>query len=136
MSKLQLINTLFTQARLNRDEVRKSCLSTMKGEIENALKTEGADEDQIIVNYCLKSKKNLLEYKPAGYEIELSIIEQFLPRQLTGEEIQQEIHYILNPDPKEKTKANFGYFMGLCSKELKGRADVNIIKSLLNQALS
>ena len=66
---------------------------------------------------------------------ELEVLSQYLPEELSDEKIKQAIVNII-----EKTGASnmqdFGKVMGHVMKELKGRADGNKVKKILEQELS
>jgi Glu-tRNA(Gln) amidotransferase subunit E-like FAD-binding protein len=136
MEMLNLLNRLYLEARKNGNSVGKSCLGTMKGEVENALKSSNETPTVLIQKYCLKSKKNLLEFKPEGYEAELEILNNFLPSQLEDNQVRCIISQFLSDENKEAVKSNFGFVMGKLSKELKGKVDPSKLKSLIEEKLA
>ncbi len=147
MNRKELLDKLYLQARKNGNKVAISCLSTMKGEIENQIKNKLGNfdflnctkdelevylEQLIVINndliekYAIKSKKSLIEFKPKNYEEELVILEQFLPLQLSKEEILNKIKLII----MQNNDINENKLMGLCMRELKG-VEPNLVKQLI-----
>ena len=63
---------------------------------------------------------------------ELSLIEAYLPQQLDSKQIKSEIDRIL----KDKTGLNFGQAMGMVMKELKGKADGNLVNQAVKTYLA
>ncbi len=68
-------------------------------------------------------------------ELELKIIEEYLPKQLTQEEILEEIKKIAN-EVGAKGKEDFPKVMPVAAKSLKGKADGKVIRELLEKYLS
>lgn len=68
-------------------------------------------------------------------ENELKIILEYLPKQLSDEEIESEIKKIIE-DVGAKGKEDFGKVMPIAVKNLKGRADGNKIRTIVEKLLS
>ena len=90
------INTDYITAFKAGDTVKKNVLSVLKGEIQTLEKNMGvaslSDEDVIkILNKSVKSLKETLAYFPDNEvtQFELAVIESYLPKQLTTEEIRE-----------------------------------------------
>jgi uncharacterized protein len=66
---------------------------------------------------------------------ELAIIEKFLPKQLSEEEITVAVKQII-ADTGASTAADLGKVMGVASKQLAGKADGKIISGIVKQLLS
>jgi uncharacterized protein YqeY len=66
---------------------------------------------------------------------ELAIIERFLPKQMTAEEIQAEVKAIIE-QVGAKSPADMGKVMGVASKQLAGKADGKIISETVKQLLA
>ncbi|MDP3580732.1 MAG: GatB/YqeY domain-containing protein, partial [Ignavibacteria bacterium] len=87
-------------------------------------------------------KESIEQYKNAGRtdlsdkeEVELKIIEEYLPKQLTVEEILTEVKKIAD-EVGAKTKEDFPKVMPLAAKNLKGKADGKVIREILEKLLS
>ena len=65
---------------------------------------------------------------------ELAIIEQFLPAQMSEEEIKQALQQIINT-VGASAMADLGKVMGIASKELAGKADGKLIATLVKELL-
>jgi len=65
---------------------------------------------------------------------ELAIIEQFLPAQMSEEEIKQALQQIINT-VGASSMADLGKVMGIASKELAGKADGKLIAALVKELL-
>lgn len=126
---LEKINSLYLEARKNKDAIGMACIGTLKGEVENAIKSPNVNIEDAVLKYCIKAKKNLLEFKPTNWEAELSILEQyFLPKQLDDAEISTIISNIIN----ENVGLHEGKLMGLCMKSLKG-VDPSKVKTMISE---
>lgn len=106
-------------------------------------KLEDADILQVLQKEAKKRREASEEFKKgnrlelAQKELdELKIIEEYLPKQLSKEEIEVEIKKILSEIP-EAERVNMGKVMGKVMPAFKGRADgglVNaVVKGLLGQ---
>ena len=65
---------------------------------------------------------------------ELAIIEQFLPAQMSEEEIKQALQLVI-AKVGASSMADLGKVMGIASKELAGKADGKLIASLVKELL-
>lgn len=66
---------------------------------------------------------------------ELAILEKFLPKQMSADEIQAEIKAIID-QVGAKTPADMGKVMGIASKQLAGKADGKLISETVKQLLA
>jgi hypothetical protein len=66
---------------------------------------------------------------------ELAIIEKFLPKQMTSEELKEELQAIIE-QVGAKTAADMGKVMGVASKQLAGKADGKAISEMVKQLLA
>ena len=103
----------------------------------------GPDEEIRMLTTAAKKRKEAIEqFKNAGRleladkeEAELKIIEEYLPKQLSYEEILNEVKSIAE-DINAKAKEDFPKLMPLAAKNLKGRADGKVIKEIVEKLLS
>jgi hypothetical protein len=65
----------------------------------------------------------------------LKIIEEFLPKQLSNDEILEEVKKIAS-EVGAKVKEDFPKLMPVAAKNLKGRADGKVIKEIVEKLLS
>ena len=106
--------------------------------------TEGVSDDEIILilsNMVKQRKQSIVQYEEGGrIELaerereEIKIIQEFLPSQLTNEEIQTEISKIIDAEDQLSIK-DMGKIMGELKNRFSGRMDFGkaseIVKALL-----
>ena len=106
--------------------------------------TEGVSDDEIILilsNMVKQRKQSIIQYEEGGrIELaerereEIKIIQEFLPNQLTNEEIQIEISKIIDAEDQLSIK-DMGKIMGELKNRFSGRMDFGkaseIVKALL-----
>lgn len=146
MSILQNIESDLKSAIKNKDEIVVSTLRMLKSDIayEKARGSEDLNEDQVleIVNRAAKRRKeSITEYEKADRDdlaekerMELSIIQRYLPAQMSETEIESAIDDIIS-SMGEVSQKDFGKIMGQLMKDLKGKADGAQVKSILQKKL-
>ena len=106
--------------------------------------TEGVSDDEIILilsNMVKQRKQSIIQYEEGGRielaereRAEIKIIQEFLPNQLTNEEIQAEISKIIDAEDQLTIK-DMGKIMGELKNKFSGRMDFGkaseIVKALL-----
>jgi|TARA_B100000401_G_C52710052_1_gene673406 uncharacterized protein YqeY len=112
-----------------------------KEEIEK--KDELTDEETIsIVQKMIKQRKDSFsQFEQAGREElaekearEISILEQFLPEQLSEEEILQEVNQAIAESGAESMQ-DMGKVMGLLKNKLSGKADMGLVSIKVKESL-
>ena len=112
-----------------------------KEEIEK--KEELTDEETIsIVQKMIKQRKDSFsQFKQAGREElaekearEISILEKFLPEQLSEEEILQEVNQAIAESGAESMQ-DMGKVMGLLKNKLSGKADMGLVSIKVKESL-
>ena len=149
MSLKQNIESEIKSAMIAKDKTRLSALRAIKSlilleETKSGAKAEITEEDELkILTKAAKQRKDSAEiYEQQGradlLEVEmaeLAIIQEFLPKALTEEEITAAIQAIIVQTGASSPK-DMGRVMGVASKELAGKADGKMIaekvKALLN----
>lgn len=105
---------------------------------------ELTEEDEIkMLSSAVKKRKDSIEqFRNAGREElaqkeekELDIILSYLPKQLSEEEITLEVKRLAE-EIGAKTKQDFPKLMPLVMKELKGKVDGKIVKSIVEKFLN
>ena len=148
MSLELTINEAIKTAMREKDKVALDSLRAVKSQIL-LLKTEakGADvssEQEIaILQRMIKQRKDSYEQFVAQNrndlaEVELAqmkVIEQFLPAQLSAEELEAEIKNIITEVGAESLK-DLGKVMGTASKALAGKSDGKSISEMVKKLLS
>jgi uncharacterized protein YqeY len=99
------------------------------------------DEIRILSSAAKKRKDSIEQYENAGRmdlaqneKNELEIISEFLPKQLSEDEILETVRRIALEIGAEGKK-DFGKLMQNAAKELKGKADGSLIKSIVEKVL-
>ena len=142
------INDAIKTAMREKDKVALDSLRAVKAQIQ-LLKTEtlGAEvsfEQEIaILQRMIKQRKDSAEQFIAQNrndlaEVEnaqLAVIEKFLPKQLTSEELEAEIKAIISEVGAESIK-DLGKVMSQASKALTGKSDGKSISEMAKKLLS
>ncbi len=149
MSLKQNIESEIKSAMIAKDKTRLSALRAIKSlilleETKSGAKAEiSEDEEMKILTKAAKQRKDSAEiYEQQGrtdlLEVELAelaIIQEFLPKAMTDEEITAAVQAIINQTGASGPK-DMGKVMGVASKTLAGKADGKVIadkvKALLN----
>ncbi|MEZ4886935.1 MAG: GatB/YqeY domain-containing protein [Chitinophagales bacterium] len=149
MSLEQLINNDIKTAMRAKDQGRLRALRAIKSEILLAKTAEGASDvlgeaaEIKILSKMVKQRRDSLEiYKTQGREElalkeheEINTIEDYLPKQLSQEEIKTAIQKIIE-DTGASSMRDMGKVMGIANKNLAGKADGKTISSIVKQLLN
>ncbi|HRO68770.1 MAG TPA: GatB/YqeY domain-containing protein [Chitinophagaceae bacterium] len=148
MNLEQRIMAELKTAMLAKDEASLRSLRAIKAAIL-LVKTSGAgtelkEDDEIkLLQKLVKQRKDSLEIfqqqnRPdlAQKELEeISVIEKFLPQQLSVEELKEELTKII-AETGASSPADLGKVMGIASKKFAGRADGKTISGLVKELLT
>jgi len=100
------------------------------------------EEIRLLTSAAKKRKESIEQFRNGGRneladkeEAELKIIEEYLPKQLSREEILDEVKKIA-AEIGAKTKDDFSKLMPVAAKTLKGKADGKIVKEIVEIILS
>lgn len=135
-------------AMLAKDKVRLEALRGIKKEFLEAKTAKGADgtlSDDAAMKILAKMVKQrretaaiyLEQSRPELAENELAeaaVIEQYLPKQLSDEELTAELRKIIEQTGATSAK-EMGKVMGVASKALAGRADGRVISAKVKELL-
>ena len=149
MSLEQKIMTELKAAMLAKDEAALRSLRAVKAAILLAKTSEGGggelkEEDEIkLLQKLVKSRKDSLEiYQQQNRpdlakkeEEEIAVIEKFLPKQLSAEEIKTALAAII-AETGASSPADMGKVMGVATRQLAGKADGKTISALVKEMLS
>lgn len=125
----------------NRDQKRLEAFRFLLAQIkyrEIDAKRELTDEESIklLQGEAKKRKESIFAYQQGGRkdladkeQYELSVIEEYLPKQLTDEEIKAIVDEIKATNPN----AEFGTLMKETMKQIAGRADGGRVAMLIKQ---
>lgn len=149
MSLEQKINQDIKAAMLAKDNARLRGLRAIKAAIllaktEKAANEELTEEAEIkVLQKLVKQRKESGEiYKAQGrddlYQIELeeqNVIEEYLPKQLSREEIEEIVKKIIAETGASGVK-DMGRVMGVANAQLAGRADGRTISEIVKSSLA
>lgn len=149
MSLEQKVMADLKTAMLAKNEKALRGLRAIKAAILLAKTSEGAggelkEDDEIkLLQRLVKQRKDSLEIYQQQHRADLAqketeeieVIEKFLPRQVSAEELQLEIKKIM-AETGATSPADMGKVMGVATKRLAGKADGKTISSVVKELLS
>ncbi len=128
------------------DKLRRSVLSYLRSAIHNEeiTKREPLSDDEVLTvigRQTKQRKESIAEYRRgnrpdlmAQEEVELAVLQEYLPEQMSEEEIarlaRQAIEETGAQDPKEKGKV-----MGRLMPQVRGKADGTQVNAIVTQLL-
>lgn len=148
MSLEKQIMDAMKDAMKSKNEAALRGLRAIKAEIIKAKTEPGAggeiDEatEQKFLQKMMKQRRDSLEiFEKQGREDlalkereEMAVIEQFLPKQMTEEEIKAAVKEIIT-QTGASSAADMGKVMGAASKQLAGKADGKTISGIVKELL-
>lgn len=148
MSLETTINDAIKTAMREKDKVALDSLRAVKAQIL-LLKTEAkgaeieAGQEIAILQRMIKQRKDSLDQFLAQgrkdladvEEAQMKVIEKYLPKQLSAEELESEVRKII-ADTGAQTMKDIGKVMGSASKLLAGKSDGKSISDMVKKLLS
>lgn len=150
MSKNTDIRNELKEAMLARDTVRVGVIRALLASFTNELIAKGSnaaelpDEDvYALIRRAVKQRKDSIEQFTAGgrqdlaevEKAELTILEKYLPKMMDREEIRKFVQDKLASSNTTPDKARSGQIVGMMMKDLKGKADGNDVKAVVEELL-
>jgi uncharacterized protein YqeY len=149
MNLEQKIMAELKTAMLAKDEKTVRSLRAIKAAIILAKTSEGAggdikEEDELkLLQKLVKQRKDSLEIfqqqnradLAQKEQEEIEVIEKFLPKQLSGEELKAVIAEII-AQTGASSPADMGKVMGAATKQLAGKADGKAISAIVKELLA
>lgn len=149
MSLEQKVMADLKTAMLAKDEKGLRALRAIKAAIILAKTSEGAggeikEEDEIkLLQKLIKQRKDSLEiYRQQNRsdlaqkeEEEIAVIEKFLPKQMSAEELKTALSKIIS-EVGANSPADMGKVMGAATKQFAGQADGKTISAIVKELLS
>lgn len=146
---MQLEETIMSEIKksmLNKDSKRLEALRAIKNVIIHVKTSpEGFTEENVIKTLQKEVKKRkdaaeiyIQQNRQDLADVELyqaSVMEEFLPKQLSDEEIKYVLQKIIQ-ETGASSMADMGKVMGKATKELAGKADNSRISAIVKQLLS
>jgi len=148
MSLTTTINADIKAAMLAKEKEKLEALRAIKSAIlianteKNAGEISEEDEIQLLKRLVKQRKESAATYTEAGRndlaekeESQASIIEKYLPKQLSEEEMQKIIDEIIAQTNADSMK-DMGKIMGLAVKKTAGKADNKALSEIIKKKLS
>jgi uncharacterized protein YqeY len=132
-----------------RDKVRLETLRNIKKVFLEAKTAPGANDTlldadalKIIAKLAKQGKETAVTYSQAGRQdladaelAQVEVLESYLPKQLSSEEIEAEVKKIIAEVGASSMK-DMGRVMGTASKQLVGKADGRVISEIVKRLLA
>jgi len=146
MNLLERIEAGMKESLKSGDKDRSETLKMLKSDMMYEKGKTGKDltDEQMqesVMRGAKRRKESIREYDAAGRKdlsdkeaVELKIIEEFLPAQMSLEDVEKAVDKILS-SAGEVSQKDFGKIMGMASRELKGIADGAVIKEIVQKRL-
>lgn len=147
MSLTERINQDVKQAMKARDKDTLKVIRMLKSalqmeQLEHSEPLNDEQEISIIARELKQRRDSLVEFKKAGRDdlvdevtAEIEVVERYLPKQLSEEEITVEVQKVID-ELGATSQADFGKVMGKAMANLKGQADGNLVNKVTKQLLS
>lgn len=148
MKLKEKINNDLKDAMRSKDKIRLETIRSIRAlilEFEKSGSHEELNEEKeinLLTSAAKKRKEAIEQYENAGRQdlsdkekAELEIIQSYLPKQLSPEEVEAEIKRIAS-EVGAVSKADFAKLMPASIKQLKGKADGKLIKEIVEKLLS
>ena len=148
MDLKEKINTELKESMKSGDKIRLETIRSIRALILEFEKSGSGkeltpeEEIKMLTTAAKKRKESIEQFRNANRnelaekeEQELKIIEEFLPKQLSQEEISAEVKKIAD-EIGAKAKEDFPKLMPLAARTLKGKADGKVIKEIVEKLLS
>jgi uncharacterized protein len=148
MSLLERLNNDMKQAMKNKEKDKLSVIRMIKASLQNEAiklgnKELSEEEELTILSRESKQRKDSLhEFDKAGrndltekLRAELTIVELYMPKQLTEEELSDIVKETIS-EIGAISKADMGKVMAAIMPKVKGKADGSLVNKLVQQHLS
>lgn len=144
------IMNAYKQAMLNKNEDRKRVINTLRAEIKNkeielrSSQKELTDADILsLIQKLIKQNKDAIQMFADGgrqdlvekNEMEISILEEFLPKQLTNDETDNIIKQEIEKNSYNSMK-DMGKMMGYFKSNYSGQVDMGYVSSRIKEMLN
>jgi len=141
------INEDFKNALKEKNEQKLTLLRMVKSALKNEeiQKKEKLSDEEIeaVIKREIKKRKEAIELYQKGQredliqkeKAEIEILTNYLPEQMSEEEIKDKVKKIIQ-EMRAEGKEDFGKVMGKVMSELKGRADGSLVSKIVNELLN
>jgi uncharacterized protein YqeY len=137
-----LKDAMRSQDTHRKDAIRMVRAAIVNKEIELRREVTDAEVEQLISQEVKRREEALQLFKQAGREdlitkeqIELQILQSYLPEQLSQEEIERVVQGIV-AELGAKDRSQMGPVMRRAMEELRGRADGRLVNDIVRETLN
>lgn len=136
------------EAMKEKDKTRLSVIRMLRAALQNEAINQGVenlstdDEIMIVSRQVKQLNESIAEFTSAGRNDlveqsrkELAVIEQYMPEQLSEEELKEIVKKAIE-STGATSKKEFGKVMGVIMPQVKGKADGSRVQKLVQQLLS
>lgn len=129
-----------------KDKPTLDVLRLLKASVQNEQIAKGADlsvdeEIAVLAREMKQRRDSVVEYKAAGradlvegVEAGMAVVEKYLPAQLSDDEVRQIVADVIAETGATSAK-EFGKVMGALMPKVKGKADGNLVNSIVKDLL-
>ncbi|AGR64138.1 hypothetical protein BFD03_00890 [Limosilactobacillus reuteri] len=147
MSLLQQLTSDMVSAMKNRDKETLNVVRMLKAAVQNEQIELGHDlnsneEIAVMAREYKQRKESLDEFEKAGREDlinqaknELSIVEKYMPKQLSKDEVTKIVKEVID-ELNASSMKNFGQVMGSVMPKVQGQADGKLVNQVVKEQLS
>lgn len=137
----------FKDALRERNEIKKNTVNLVRAaikqyEVDKRVELDEAGIIEVIAKQVKMRKDALTDFEKAGrtdliddYNSEIAILTEYLPKQLTREELTEIVKETAVSLGMDGGKNNMGKLMGAVMPKVKGLADGNLIKEIVESIL-
>lgn len=134
------------EAMINKDALRRDLIRNLNSaikqvEVDERRELTAEDAENIIQKEAKKRRESISEYGKAGRDdlvqkeqVDLAIIEEFLPKQLTAEEIIVIVREVI-AEVGATSSADISKVMPSLMKRVKGIADGRLVNQIVKEQL-
>lgn len=135
------------QAMKEKDKTRLSVIRMLRAALQNEAISQGvetlSEEDEVMIlsRQVKQLNESIAEFKAANREDlvekseqELDILSQYMPAQLSDEELEEIVKQAIDTTGAS-SKREFGKVMGAVMPQVKGKADGSRVQKLVQQLL-
>ena len=147
MSLLQTLNKDLIQAMKAKDHETLKTVRMLKSSVTNEQIKLGhdltpAEELSVLSTEMKQRKESLAEFQKAGRDDlvaetlgEIDVVQQYMPKQLSETEVSDLVDQTIS-EVGATSKADFGKVMKVLMPKVKGQADGNLVKHLVQTKLA
>lgn len=111
-------------------------------EVDERIELDDAQTLAVLDKMARQHQDSIAQYEKAGRhdlvekeQAELAIVKEYLPKQLSEDEIREQIQKAIE-ETRAESMQDMGKVMGILKPKLQGRADMGRVSSLVKEQLS